>query len=276
MRRKMCAASLPCLGDLIADALAGDPASAGFHVFYQPIVQLQDSVTVAVEALARWSHPLIGEICPSSFVGVAESLGLTGVVDDFVLDRACADADALARVCGQAVDVHVNVSASRLGQRHMELALGRALDRHRMPPDRLVLEVTETAQITDLGAAVAAARRIRDRGVRIALDDFGAGFNWMGRLHDLPVDIVKLDAAATHVEIDPVRAEAMCKALLVLCDALDLTIIAEGIETCWQAQSLARLGCGLGQGFLYGSPEPLARLAAQSARSQELLTAIAV
>jgi EAL domain-containing protein (putative c-di-GMP-specific phosphodiesterase class I) len=255
------------LQDLIADALASDAANEGFEVHYQPMVRLEDNATVAVEALARWSHPLVGNICPKLFVTIAESLGLIGIVDDFVLDHACADAAALARVYGWPVDVHVNVSAARLGQADLDFAVARVLDRQLLHPDRLVLEITETASIVDVPSAVESARRIRQRGVRIALDDFGAGFSWLDRLRTLPVDIVKLDASATHLEVDSERAEAVCKTLLVLCEELELPVVAEGIETHWQAEALARLGCCVGQGYLYGPPEPLARLAAPYLRT---------
>src|SRR5688572_16471020 len=107
----------------LLDVLAGDPAAAGFEVHYQPIVRLADGATVAVEALARWHHPVAGRIEPSVFVAAAERRGLMAVVDDFVLDRACADAEALARVHGRDVCVHVNVSAYRLGRPDLDAAI---------------------------------------------------------------------------------------------------------------------------------------------------------
>jgi diguanylate cyclase len=140
----------PYLLTELADALARNPLAAGFEVYYQPIVRFEDSVTVAVEALARWSHPIVGNVDPNVFIAIAERVGLVGALDDFVLDRACADADALGCVYGRAVGVHVNVSASRLGEPELELAVARALDRYQLPPHQLILEVTETAPIVDL------------------------------------------------------------------------------------------------------------------------------
>jgi diguanylate cyclase len=252
------------LAEIFADALAGDPLAAGFEVYYQPIVRFADSATVAVEALARWWHPILGNINTTVFVAIAESIGLAGALDDFVLDRACADANALASAYGRAVDLHVNVSASRLGQRELELAVARALDRYRVSPGRLILEITETTQIVDLRAAIDAANRLREQGVRIALDDFGTGFNWLGRLYALPLDAIKLDGTSTPVE-DWQCSETLCGPLLILFNELDLMVVAEGIETGWQADAWARLGCRLGQGYLYGPPEPLRRLEQQCA-----------
>ncbi len=247
-----------CLQQLLADTLAGDLQAAGFGVHYQPIVRLTDGAVVAVEALARWSHAKLGEIEPSRFIALAESNGLIDVIDQFVLERACADADALALLHDKPVDIHVNVSASSFGQGGIDHALERVLHRGHVRPEQLVLEITETAQIDDVYAASVAARRIRERGVRIALDDFGAGFSWLRRLHELPVDVLKLDATVTHAELD-VHLQSLCQVLMTLGRKMELAIVAEGIETAEQARALAQLGCETGQGFFYGVPAPLVR-----------------
>jgi len=251
----------PDLPQLLAEALAGDPAEAGFGVFYQPIVRLDDGATVAVEALARWSHPVVGPVDTDVFVTVAERAGLVGALDDFVLDRGCADAAVLAERFGRPLDVHVNVSAARLGGPELETAVERALLRHGVRPDRLVLEITETSRMADLGAAGAAVRRLRETGVRVALDDFGSGFNALAQLHALPVDVVKLDSALTGLEDEPGRAETLARSVLGICADLGVAVVAEGVETHAQAAALARLGCRLGQGYLYGPPSALVDLA---------------
>ncbi|HYN93807.1 MAG TPA: EAL domain-containing protein [Pilimelia sp.] len=248
----------PDLPNLLAQALAGEPAAAGFAVHYQPIVRLADGATVAVEALARWSHPVAGPVDPDIFVTVAERAGLVAALDDFVLDRGCADAGPLAERLGRAVDVHVNVSAARLGRPELESAVHRALGRHGVPAARLVLEITETSRMTDLKAAAAAVRRLRATGVRLALDDFGSGFNALAQLHALPVDVVKLDGTLTGLDEEPERAEALCRSVLGICADLRVRVVAEGVETAAQAATLARLGCELGQGYLYGPPTRLA------------------
>ncbi|WP_433295263.1 putative bifunctional diguanylate cyclase/phosphodiesterase [Actinoplanes sp. CA-030573] len=248
------------LPHLLAQAL-GRPAAAGFEVYYQPIVQLADGVTVAVEALARWTLPAAGgAVHPDVFVTVAERTGQVAAIDDFVLDQACADASRLALVFGRPIDVHVNVSAARLGQPGLEEAVHAALSRHSIPPSRLIIEITETHRIQDLPAAAAAATRLRALGPRIALDDFGSGFNALAQLHSLPVDIVKLDSTLTDVDVEPDRAGAVCRSVLAICDELNITVVAEGIETPARAAALAKLGCPLGQGYLFGQPGPLHRL----------------
>ena len=250
------------LPHLLARALSGAPAAAGFEVYYQPIVRLSDGAIVAVEALARWTDPVAGPVDPDVFVTVAERTGLVAAIDDFVLDRACADAAALANTYGRPIDVHVNVSAARLGQHGLEEAVAQALDRHGVRPSRLVVEITETRRIPDMPRAIEVAERLRRRGVRVALDDFGSGYNALAQLHSLPVDIVKLDSTLTDVDVSPERAGALCRSVLAICAELGIAVVAEGIETPARARALAALGCHLGQGYLFGQPGPVHRLTA--------------
>lgn len=256
------------LQNLILEALAGDPFAAGFEVHYQPIVRMDDKTTVAVEALARWHHPTAGRIEPDAFVASAEHFGLIGVLDDFVLNSACADANALTDVYGDEVGLHVKVSASRLGRADLEAAIDWALERHRVIPGRLTIEITEASRIDDLEAAGACVQRLRERGVRAALDDFGSGFNALKQLHALPVDMIKLDAALTAGNVRPWRMETLCQSVLTICDQMGLSVIAEGIETDAQAQALQRMGCRLGQGYLYAMPLRLPRSRTTSRRAR--------
>jgi diguanylate cyclase (GGDEF)-like protein len=250
------------LPHLLARALSGAPAAAGFEVYYQPIVRLSDGAIVAVEALARWTDPVVGPVDPDVFVTVAERTGLVAAIDDFVLDRACADASALANTYGRPIDMHVNVSAARLGQHGLEEAVARALERHSVRPSRLVVEITETRRIPDMPRAIEVAERLRRRGVRVALDDFGSGYNALAQLHSLPVDIVKLDSTLTDVDVSPERAGALCRSVLAICAELGIVVVAEGIETPARARALAVLGCHLGQGYFFGQPGPVHRLTA--------------
>ena len=257
MPRNKFSASDPILHGLLEEALVGDPAAAGFEVRYQPIVRFDDSAIVAVEALARWHHPVAGTIAPEVFVTGAEQIGLIGVLDDFVLDWACGDANALELVYGRDVQLHVNVSASRLALPDLDAAIASALNRHRLPAHRLTLEITETSRIADLNAAAAAVQRIRDRGVQIALDDFGSGFNGLERLHALPIDIIKLGVTLNRTRAQSWRTRALRQLAVGLCQRQGIRLVAEGIETLTQAFAMQRVGCQLGQGYLYGIPSRL-------------------
>jgi EAL domain-containing protein (putative c-di-GMP-specific phosphodiesterase class I) len=245
---------------LLATALRGGD---GFDVYYQPVVRMDGGAptAVAVEALARWTHPVLGAVPPDVFIAAAERAGLIAELDNVVLDRACREAAGLTGV-DLPLDVHVNVCASRLCGPELELAVQAALGRYGLPGTRLVLEITETSRVPDLDAAAQTIVRLRALGIRFAIDDFGTGYNTLAQLHLLPVDIVKLCHAHTAVEQD--RVETLCRSVVSICQALGLTVIAEGVESAPQAALLARLGCQLGQGYLYGRPAPLAR--------QEILT----
>jgi diguanylate cyclase len=245
----------PDLPRLLAVALrAGE-----LDVHYQPIIALDGGAVVAVEALARWRHPVLGDVSPDVFVAAAERAGLIDTLDNLVLRHACREIAALA-ARGTVVDLHVNVCARRLCEPELEAAVRATLLDHDFPGSRLVLEITETSFIPDLARAAEAIGRLRGLGVRLAIDDFGTGYNTLAQLHLLPVDIVKLCQAHTALDGDGGRLEALCGAVVSICRSLGLEVIAEGVESPSQAGTLARLGCQLGQGYLYGRSAPLVAL----------------
>ncbi|MEZ0341183.1 putative bifunctional diguanylate cyclase/phosphodiesterase [Mycobacterium sp. pV006] len=235
----------------LREAAGGPPE--GFRLVYQPVVSLTSGAIVAVEALARWTAPNGMEIPPETFVSVAESAGLGARLDELVLDLACREVMS----SGLEVDVHVNVGAARLGNPGFEHQVRRACERHALPARRLVLEITETLPIIDLAHAAAQIERFRAVGVKAALDDFGAGYNSLTYLHALPVHIVKLDRSLA-VGAEPERDLTLYRSVIGLCTALDLEVIAEGIETTVQAGTILAAGCRLAQGHLFGRPSPLA------------------
>ena len=250
----------PDLPGRLAAALHGNPAAGRVHVHYQPIVRIVDGSTVAVEALARWTDPEHGPVPPDVFVAVAERTGLVADLDDQVLDQACRDLRDLRERTGVPLAVHVNVSATRLGDPMLETAIHTVLRRYGLAGSVLVLEITETSRVADLAAATAVLRRLRTLGVRLALDDFGTGYGTLAHLHLLPVDVVKLDQTLTTEDPDPARAESLRRSVVSISRALGMLVVAEGVETRAQAADLLRLGCDLGQGFLFGRPVPVEEL----------------
>ncbi|GLY34378.1 GGDEF-domain containing protein [Amycolatopsis sp. NBRC 101858] len=227
----------------------------GFGLVFQPIVRLADETPAAVEALARWTTPDGTAVSPETFVRAAEGAGLGAELDALVLDLACREITA----AGLDLTVHVNVCASRLGAAALERSVASALDRYRLPASRLVVEITETVPVPDLAAGAAAIRRLQELGVRVALDDFGAGYSSLTVLHALPVDLIKLDRSLT-TGVQPERDAALCRSLVGLCADLQLDVVAEGIETAEQASLVTRAGCTTAQGYLYGRPAPLSAL----------------
>lgn len=238
----------------LREARGGVPE--GFSLAYQPVVQLPDERLVAVEALARWTAPNGIVIPPETFVAVAESAGLGATLDALVLDLACREVEEAG--LGD-VNIHVNVGAARLGNLGFEEQVRNTLSHCSMDPHCLVLEITETLPIVDLDDAAAQIRRLNEIGVRMALDDFGAGYNSLTYLHALPVQIVKLDRSLA-VGSDPDRDLALYRSVIGLCSDLGLDVVAEGIETRLQADTVHAAGCQYAQGHLFGKPVPMSVL----------------
>jgi diguanylate cyclase (GGDEF)-like protein len=245
----------------LREANGGTPD--GFRLAYQPVVRLPDRQPVAVEALARWLAPNGTQIPPETFVVAAEAAGLGATLDALVLDIACRDIVA----SNVTVDLHVNIGAARLGDPEFEQEVRRSLARHDMDPGRLVVEITETVPIVDLADAAAQITRLNAFGVRVALDDFGAGFNSLIYLHTLPVQIVKLDRSLA-MGLEPDRDAVLYRSVIGLCDALGFEVIAEGIESDVQAQTVFAAGCRRAQGHLLGEPGPIDSIASQSTMSR--------
>lgn len=228
----------------------------GFSLVYQPVVGLVDEAPVAVEALARWTAPNGTDIQPDAFVAAAEAAGLGADLDVMVLNLACSELAA----AGIDMVLHVNIGASRLGSVEFERQVLRTLDRCGLTPSQLVLEITETVPVVDLADAAAQIARLNAVGIEVALDDFGAGYSSLTYLHALPVQIIKLDRGLA-VGSEQERIETLYRSVIRLCDSLGLHVIAEGIESAAQAETVFAAGCRLAQGHLFGRAVPIADLA---------------
>ena len=227
-------------------------APPGFQLVYQRIVRLPNQEPVAVEALARWTTADGIAISPETFVAVAEAAGMGADLDALVLDLACREVSG----AGLDLDIHVNIGAARLGNPTFERRVMRTLERYRIEPHRLVLEITETVPIVDLDDAADQIARLGALGIKVALDDFGAGYNSLTYLHVLPVQIVKLDRSLVAGAVRD-RDVALYRSVIRLCDALGLAVVAEGIEEASQAETVYDAGCELAQGHLFAKPVPI-------------------
>jgi diguanylate cyclase (GGDEF)-like protein len=235
-------------------------AGGSIDVMYQPVVDFGSGQVVALEALVRWQHARHGLLPAELLLASADEAGMLGILEEQVLDTACRDVGRLRRNPATAqLAVHVNVSAQRTGDPRLVATVREALDRHRLPGEALILEITETGRVPDLDVAAQVLTKIRALDVRLALDDFGAGFSGLSYLLQLPIDIVKLDRSLTTAAPDS-RAWAVRNAAATLILSLGLELIAEGVETEDQVGELTDLGCELGQGFLYAKPRFLTDL----------------
>jgi EAL domain-containing protein (putative c-di-GMP-specific phosphodiesterase class I) len=235
--------------------LGSDLALHDLHLEYQPIVRVADGGLVGLEALLRWTHPRHGAVPALTAVRLAEDNGLIAEIGAWALRRSLVDRqDWLAAMPGTSVSMSVNVSVQQLMSRGFRDTVVEALASTSTDPAALVLEVTEGIFIEDHGQAAAALSELHALGVQLALDDFGSGYCSLGYLRRFPVDIVKIDRTfVTDLGNDPVSA-AVVEAVHGLGGALGLRVVAEGVETEQQHEQILRIGCELGQGFLYGSP----------------------
>ena len=236
------------------------------RVLYQPVFDLRTGMVDGVEALVRWEHPTHGLLPAGAFVDVAEESGLIRSVGAWVLRQAMTDAAAMARAAGRPLSLAVNVSPRQLGDdalTHLvaELVAADTSGTH------LVLELTESAVITEDPEVIARMQRLVDAGASLALDDFGVGYSSVGYLRWLPMRILKLDRSLLTTIGEDARARSLVEALLVMGEALGLVVVAEGIERAVQARVLTELGCQLGQGWALSGPIPLADLERLLARA---------
>ena len=223
-------------------------------VVYQPILDLRSRLPVEMEALVRWDHPQRGRLAPADFIGVAEESGLIVPLGRFVLEEACRQASAWPRQPGgRAIELSVNLSSRQFRDPGLLDTISSALARADLSPADLKLEITESAML-DADASDLLMRRIRDLGVRIAVDDFGTGFSGLSYFQRFPLDTLKIDRSfVAGLGRDP-RSGAIVHATIAFAKALGLTVTAEGIETEDQFERVRALGADLGQGYLFSKP----------------------
>ena len=251
-----------------------------FEAHYQPIVDLTSRHLVGVEALMRWRHPTRGLVMPGDFIPLAEETGQIIPMTQWILNRACADLARLQRdiAHGEGIRVSVNVSSRYLNHGNIVEDVRNGLATHRLTPDCLILEVTESLLLENSERLERTFRELKRLGVRLALDDFGTGYSSLAYLHRFPIDIIKIDRsfverlAGESDGAGGVDAVALARAILSLADALDLDTVAEGIEHDSQRDTLLELGCKTGQGYLFGKAMPVAEvLEAAVTRRRSLL-----
>jgi len=226
-----------------------------FHVVYQPIVDLASGALCGVEALARWRHPERGSVPPLEFIPVAEETGLIGALGARVLREACDQFVAWQAELGDAAprSVAVNLSRAQLCEGDLVERVQHELLRSGMPPHCLRLEVTESLAMQEAGA-LGVLRRLQALGVSLALDDFGTGYSSLACLHEIPVDVVKIDRSFVSQLTQSDHRRVLIQATVLVARALGIRTVAEGVETAEQAQLLEDLGCSMAQGFLFGRP----------------------
>jgi diguanylate cyclase (GGDEF)-like protein len=242
----------------LSDALGREE----FVLHYQPLVDLVTREVFAVEALLRWSHPERGLVGPAEFIPRAEASGLIVPIGGWVLQEVCrclAEWRSEGR-CSDALVMHVNVSAKQLGKGLVE-SIEQNLRVHRLPAERLCLEITETAVSSDRDRGIETIAALKELGATVALDDFGVGHSSLAALDEYDVDILKIDRSFVAPLGSGLKERRVFAAVLGIARAYELRALAEGIETAEQLRHVSQVGCDAAQGFYFGRPEPAQTIA---------------
>lgn len=257
---------LPALAVQLSDALAAET----IDVSYQPIVRLdQDEGLVGVEALLRWTPAIGPHLGPIEVIRVAEDNDLIAKLDQYVLRRACLDAQWMQQqVPHIRISLSVNVSGLELVQRGYAARVIDTLAATTWPTEQLILEVTESVLDVDRPSSISALHELRAHGIRIAVDDFGTGYSSLSRLQKMPTDLLKLDRSFTaSITSTSSFAPPLLQAVAGLAEALALPVVAEGVETAHQASVLRGLGLTLAQGYHFGRPQTREDVVGMAARA---------
>jgi diguanylate cyclase (GGDEF)-like protein len=233
-----------------------------FTLVYQPIMSLKEPAISGFEALVRWSHPTRGLISPMDFIPLAEETGLILPIGRWVLREACQHAARWQRdhPTDPPRSVSVNLSARQLQQAGLVHEIADALVASGLDPGCLILEITESVLIQDTEATIARLAELKGLGVRVAIDDFGTGYSSLSYLRQLPVDILKIDKSFIDGVQESPEASAVARAIIRLGHTLSLQTVAEGIEEPTQVDTLHKMQCDLGQGYLFAKPLSSAEL----------------
>ena len=234
----------------LEQALRNAIITDAIDVHFQPIVRLEEAKVIGFEALARWNDPDLGFVSPAVFVPLAEERGFIDALSEALLRKA---AEA-ALFWPRELFLSFNLSSAQLMDPSTADNILSILSRVGLDPHRLELEITETAVMTSADTAQRIISELQSAGVRISLDDFGTGQSSLGRLRDFTFDKVKIDRAFVSRISSDRPSEHIIKAIVAMCDGLDLEVVAEGIEERVEEEKLRALGCAMGQGYFYGRP----------------------
>ena len=244
----------------IEEQLHGALARNEFRLLYQPQVDIESGEIVGAEALLRWANPTLGDVTPAEFIPIAEQTGAIVAIGQYVLETAIGEAADLCRQESSGFSLAVNLSPRQFRDHELVDIVESALRKHTVPPDRLVLEITEGLFIEpnlDVGRTLG---RLHDSGILLAMDDFGKGYSSLSYLRLYSFDKLKIDREFVHdMTTDPGDRELVLAAIS-MAHSIGLTVVAEGVETRQQSELLQQQGCEMAQGFLYSPPVSMAEL----------------
>jgi EAL domain-containing protein (putative c-di-GMP-specific phosphodiesterase class I) len=242
----------------LEDELRVALAQREFELHYQPLVNSEGRV-VGAEALLRWQHPRRGLVLPGSFITLAEQTGLILPIGRWALEVACAQLQVWARYrTTRHLTLAVNISQNQFRDSDFVQQVLRLIERYNIDASRLELELTESILVNDVQDIVDKMSALRDRGVRLSLDDFGTGFSSLSYLKRLPFNKIKIDQSFVRDILVDSHDAAIVRTVVALGQSLNLAVLAEGVESEGQRQFLLKVGCELFQGYLYSPALPIA------------------
>lgn len=224
-------------------------------LYYQPKISALDGSVVGSEALIRWQHPVHGLIPPDDFIPMAEQTGLIQPLTEWVLNKALEDCSKYLHA-DKSLSISVNISAINLRDERISLTIASALDKWSVPPEALILELTESSIMSDPEFAVSILTKLDAMGVTLSIDDFGTGHSSLAYVKELPVDEIKIDKSFIFGIKQDSNNEAIVRAVLVLAHHMNLTVVAEGVEDKETFDMLRELGCDIVQGYYFAKPMP--------------------
>ncbi|UXI69868.1 EAL domain-containing protein [Tahibacter amnicola] len=243
------------------NALTGALERREFVLHYQPKVSLATGQIVGAEALLRWNHPTLGALAPRQFIRLAEECGVLDTLGEWVIEEVCRQLGRWQRAGLPACPIAVNLPLRQVTQENLLLAIARALQESGVPPTLLELELNESALVQDLGASLAALSALKNQGILCSLDDLGTGQALMVMKH-LPLDRVKIDQSFVRDIATEPDSAAICDAVIGLAHKLAMKVVAKGVESEAQVNSLRRRGCDEIQGYYFSPPLPADECAA--------------
>ena len=223
-------------------------------VVYQPVVELKTQRIVGFETLLRWNNPQYGNVSPLTFIPIAEETGWIVSIGQWVIRQACHFMQGLRRDGIEGLFVAVNLSPRQLHQSDFVAMVQSILQETAMPPEMLELEITETLFMESVESNLQKIRELRGIGVRLALDDFGTGYSSLTYLKNLPINTLKIDKTFVDDIVERSVNSAILGSIIQMAHGLELTVVAEGVETEGQRKELIRQGCDLMQGYLFSKP----------------------
>ena len=228
------------------------------ELYYQPKISVKTGEIMGAEALMRWNHKTQGLIMPNEFIHVAEEMGIIAKIDEWGMLQACIQNKLWQDKGYDPIKISVNMSQAQLYQTDVVASVKNVLAESGVDPSCLEVELTETMAMIDIDRTISVLNSLKDLGVSISMDDFGTGYSSLSSLKILPIDLLKIDRSLVYDIETNVTARRITKAIVDLGKAMDITLLAEGVETEGQKEILAELGCDIIQGYLYSKPQPAA------------------